>query len=235
MSNAILQRYQWTILGVSLLGSAVSVTTVALRVLYSGQRTFIFLVWNLILAWLPLVFAFLAEIAYRKRSRLTLGVFLCGLVWLVFFPNAPYLLTDLFHLQARPPVPLWFDLILIFSFAWNGIFLGFNALYVMQRLVEERLGRIVGWLFVLAVLGLSGVGVYLGRFLRWNSWDVLLNPLDLARDLLRRLAHPPTHMQAMAIALGLAVVLTSFYLSLYALTRLPRWGEVGGRERARHE
>ena len=227
LGNAASQEHRHTILWVSLLASAVSVATVVARVVYSGQGTYVFLIWNLILAWIPLLFSFLAEIAYQKRSKVGLWAILCGLGWLVFFPNAPYILTDFFHLQARPPVPLWFDLIVLFSFAWNGIFLGFNSLYVMQRLVAERLGRTVGWVFVLLVLGLSGFGIYLGRFLGWNSWDVLVSPRDLGGDILGRLAHPLANFQTFAVAFALAVVLGSIYLSLYALTRIPRRAEAG--------
>jgi uncharacterized membrane protein len=205
--------------------SAVAVGMVVVRALYSGYLTYAFLTWNLFLAWIPWVFSWLAYRAYRKSSRVNLLVVLYGSAWLLFFPNAPYILTDFLHLQERAPVPLWFDLLLIFSFAWAGLFLGFNSLFSMQELVREKRGPLVGWLFALAVLAVSSFGIYLGRFLGWNSWDVLVDPRGLAADVLGRLAHPLAYPRTLAVSFLLTVVLASMYLALFALTRLPRRGE----------
>ena len=221
------RRYQSTVFFVAGLASMVACALVTFRFIYSGHTTYVSLVWNLFLAWIPWFLALFAENSCRKAGRVTFLVALCGLAWLLFFPNAPYIVTDFLHLQALPPIPMWFDLFLLFSFAWAGLFLGFSSLYTMQRLVTEKLGRILGWLFTLVVLALSSFGIYLGRFLRWNSWDVLLDPRGLAGDVLSRLAHPTAYPRTYAVSFLATVVFAAVYLTLYALAQMPREGEEG--------
>ncbi len=168
--------------------SLFSVALVAARMLYSGQIAYTFLVWNLLLAWLPLLFAWLA-VRWQKRPFVALAA---AFIWLLFFPNAPYLVTDLIHLRAIDPVPLWYDLILLLNYALLGLFLAFVSLRMMQGLVGSRFGGAAGWLFVLLVLGISGLGVFIGRFLRWNSWDLFLRPLSLVSDVWASLGEPRT-------------------------------------------
>ena len=179
------------------------------RFLYSGQITYIFLIWNLFLAWLPLIFAWLA-VRWRKRPLPALAA---AFLWLLFFPNAPYLVTDLIHLRAIDPVPLWYDLILLLDFALLGLFLTFVSLRMMHDLVGSRFGAIVGWLFTLTVFGLSGLGVYIGRFLRWNSWDLFKRPLALLNDVWINLDEPRT-----LVVSGLLALLMLFAYLIFSLT-----------------
>jgi len=159
------------VLGASL---ALSLALITARVFVTHQITFVFLLWNLFLALIPFgISTMLGISAGPLRGRLLLPV---GAVWLLFFPNAPYILTDLFHLEPRSGVPYWYDLGLILSCAWNGLMLGYASLLEMQNLVRRRLGAGLGWAFVMVALVLSSFGIYLGRYLRWNSWDVLTNP-----------------------------------------------------------
>ena len=97
-------------------------------------------------------------------------------LWLLFLPNAPYLLTDLIHLGSRDDAPLWFDLVLFSAFAWTGAFLGFLSIYLMQVVVRRTHGALLGWALVGGSLLASGFGIYLGRSLRWNSWDFVTSP-----------------------------------------------------------
>lgn len=216
------RTYQGTVFFVAGLATLVAVALVSFRLIYSGYVNYLSLVWNLFLAWIPWSMALLAERAYRRAGRVTLVVILCGAVWLLFFPNAPYIVTDFLHLRVRPPIPLWFDLYLIFAFAWAGLFLGSSSLYTMQRLVTRKVGRIMGWLFVLAALGLSSFGIYLGRFLRWNSWDVLLDPRGLVGDVLGRLINPTAYPRTYAVSFLATVVFAAVYLTLYAMAQVPR-------------
>ncbi len=227
LRNELADSYRRDVFLVSILSSVVAVGMVGVRVLYSGQMTFVFLVWNLFLAWIPFVFSLQVVRSYQERARISLMMLLYGFVWLIFFPNAPYIVTDFLHLQARAPVPLWYDLILLFSFAWAGLFMGFTSLYLMQRLVTDRFGPLPGWCFALGVLGLGSFGIYLGRFLGWNSWDVLADPKGLLADVLSRVAHPLAHPQTLGFSFLLTVVLAAVYLALFSLTRLPRVPERG--------
>ena len=167
---------------------ALSILLIAGRVVITGRLSFLFLIWNLFLAVLPFgISTMLCTARGPLRARVLLPA---GVTWLLFFPNAPYILTDLFHLDTRPGVPLWYDLALILSCAWNGLMLAYASLSDMQRLVQQRLGFWVGWGFATVALVLSSFGIYLGRYLRFNSWDVLSNPLTPFYDIVDRLLHP---------------------------------------------
>lgn len=189
--------------------TALVLALLAARWWYSGVPTFRFLVWNLFLAWLPWFFAVpLAVAPSGRRGWRVLPMFFA---WLAFLPNAPYLVTDLLHLDERRPVPLWFDASLLFIAAWTGCLLGFLSLAPVHRRVEAWLGRKAGWAFVGAVAFLCGFGVYIGRFLRWNSWDLVTRPAALWRDFANRALDPSNH----ARTLGVTALFAAFMLFGY--------------------
>lgn len=140
------------------------------------------LLWNLFLAALPLAFSAGLRTAVARGNRIGAG--LAFGLWLLFFPNAPYLLTDLIHLGPRPVVPLWFLLTIFVSCAGTGTLMGFVSLREVQVVVERVRGLRVGWAVVVGSLLLCGYGMYLGRFLRWNSWDLFTRPWALLKSML---------------------------------------------------
>jgi len=177
---------------------------------------FRFLVWNLFLAWVPLVLALFVYDAYRRgRSLLWLAPALA--LWLLFLPNAPYIVTDFVHLSARTQAPLWFDGVELSAFAWTGMLLGFVSLYLVHAVLRDRFGAVAAWLVVLGVLALSSVGVYLGRVKRWNSWDLLTQPGQKLAELQAHAVDPAGLAQAIAISLGVTALLAAAYLVFYVL------------------
>jgi uncharacterized membrane protein len=162
----------------------------AVRIRLSGGGTFGFLIWNLFLAWLPYWFALGVSFLSRGARPPWVVIVPLGVLWLLFLPNAPYILTDLIHLDERHGVPLWYDAGFILTVAITGMFLGIASLRVMHGIIQQAAGRLAGWVFALGVIALSGLGVYLGRFVRWNSWDLLENPLAVLLDTLRIFRHP---------------------------------------------
>jgi uncharacterized membrane protein len=195
-----------------LFASGLSVVMYLARVLYVDSWTYRFLVWNLFLAWLPLLFA---ALAYRFRQRWTRLLLFSGL-WLLFLPNSPYIITDLMHLSYIPSVPAWYDAVMVFSFALTGLLLGFVSLFVMQMMVLRRYGRSTSWVFALATLGMSGFGVYIGRFLRWNSWDIFTNPLTLFNSLF----NPDLFLKAFVVTGLLSTIFVFSYIVMFSLPRL---------------
>ncbi|WP_022823592.1 DUF1361 domain-containing protein [Hymenobacter norwichensis] len=203
------------VLGASL---ALSVGLITLRVFFTHQFTFVFLLWNLFLALIPFGLSTMLSVsAGRLQARVLLPV---GLVWLLFFPNAPYILTDLFHLEPRANVPYWYDLALILSCAWNGLMLAYASLTDMQALVARRLGWLASWSFVTVAMLLSSFGVYLGRYLRFNSWDIITNPLTLFFDIVSRLLHPFAHPATWGVTLLYGVFLLLGYITVRLLGRM---------------
>ena len=177
------------------------------------------LVWNLALAWLPAISALLAYNLHKQPSWLNwVKVAGCVAVWLLFLPNAPYLITDIMHLRPQPEIPFWYDLILYVAFGWTGCFLGLVSLLLIQEIVRKAAGTLTSWLFVLGVLGLNSFGIYLGRFLRWNSWDVIVNPLPLFSEIAQQVRHPLAHFQTVVFSALFTVFFLAVYLMLVAVT-----------------
>ncbi|MBN8655503.1 MAG: DUF1361 domain-containing protein, partial [Anaerolineae bacterium] len=208
-------RFRLTIIGLLSMASLISVTLFRIRTLLSGTDDYAFLIWNLFLAWLPLVMSYLASSFASKRRFVAITVPVAAMLWLLFFPNAPYIITDLFHLRhPRETIPIWFDTLLINWFAWTGVLLGVFSLFIMHDIVRKACGRITGWLFVLVVGTLSGVGIYIGRFLRWNSWDVILHPYDRLREMLYYALHPS--LQSVVFISIFSSLFIFIYITTYA-------------------
>lgn len=179
----------------------------AARVAATGTPFFGFLLWNLFLALIPLGLSLILTRVNDRRLGLTVVV-----GWLLFFPNAPYMLTDLIHLKQRGDVPLWFDLILLLSFALVALACGLHSLRTVHLWFERTFSPLTGWMAVLFSLGLTGFGIYLGRFPRWNSWDVVGRPGELLADIANRFLNPFAHSRTWAFTVGFSGLLTLIYL-----------------------
>ncbi|MCB0571922.1 MAG: DUF1361 domain-containing protein [Phaeodactylibacter sp.] len=178
-----------------LLQSAAACCLVLLRALFAGSDNwgqvgvaqftslhvppYAYLPWNLLLAWAPYALSWLL----RPGPGFGPANWAVLMLWLLFFPNAPYIITDFIHLRPRPPIPLWYDALMLFNFAWAGLLLGFFSLLEVQRHIERQWGRKSAQTVVAAIIILGSFGVYMGRFLRWNSWDALLRPIAVMKSL----------------------------------------------------
>lgn len=182
-----------------------------------GAHGYLFLVWNLVLAWLPYLAALWASAVAGMRPGPIRALALsgAGLFWLLFLPNAPYIMTDFVHLPGMDFV-WWYDVGVLLAFAWAGCVLGVASLHLMRELVRARFGDPASWAFVLATGALSGLGIYLGRFLRWNSWDVLTSPRALYRELAALLSSPDRYPQLIGVSGLFACFLLLGYLTLDA-------------------
>ncbi len=200
--------------------SGASVALVIARIISTGNLRYGFLIWNLFLAWLPLVFALLACDRYQGASVRNWGFWSFAGAWLLFFPNAPYIFTDLMHLNTHFYSHFWVDLVLILLCAVTGLVLGFLSLYLMQSVVEQILGRLVSWLFIAGVAVLSGFGICLGRFMRLNSWDVLLKPRQVYHGIGNWVGDPFANPSSLGFPILFGAFLFLSYLMLYALTHL---------------
>ena len=214
MGGSDISRRRRAIYAALALLSLFSVALIITRYVYSNEQLFGGLIWNLFLAWIP----FGLSIVIYDRHRAGAGPLsllpLAGL-WLLFLPNAPYIVTDFKHLAPSPAVPLWVDVVVIAAPAWTGMLLGFLSLYLVQAVVRSLVGARVAWVTAVAVLGLASFGIYLGRVLRWNSWDVLTDP-----RLVSQLGGVAAEPRAVAMTILLAGFLTLSYLVVYALLRL---------------
>ena len=183
----------------------------ATRIIITGQLVYIFLAWNLFLAWIPFAVSNKLE-KNNITSRWKTGCLF--FLWLLFLPNAPYIITDFFHLRQRAPVPYWYDVLLLFSAAFNGLMLGLLSLQKVEIFLSSKFGSRKATLVILFSFFLCAFGIYIGRFLRWNSWDILTNPTDLANDILDRLINPLNHFKTWSITILFGTFLSLVYFSV---------------------
>lgn len=202
------------ILNLLLLCTGFTVTLILLRVGFTGRLTYLFLVWNLFLAWVPLGVTLFIR---HKNEMSRMGFLLLGFVWLMFLPNAPYILTDLFHLKRNQGAPFWFDWLVLLSAGWTGLLLGLLSLRGMEQEVSRRIAqsksRNLGFirrLFVPVTLLLTAFGVYLGRFERTNSWEVMTNPFGVFSDVCAALTTPRALGISVLFGILLMLIWSSF-------------------------
>ena len=186
------------------------------RIFMTGDLTYLFLVWNLFLAFIPFAISewllTLERFAQRIR-KLVIVLF----VWLLFIPNSFYILTDLFHLDKFDSAPKWFDLLLIFSFAWNGIVLGIVSIRRTEVILESISGRRFSLFIIFIVMWLNAFGIYIGRYLRFNSWDIIAQPFSLFKEMFEVLFHPLRNKMEWGMIAVYAVFMTVLYITIKKL------------------
>jgi uncharacterized membrane protein len=188
------------------------------RVERTGSEQFLFMIWNMFLACIPLFASRLLQVAHVRKIPDAWQLLLL-VVWLLFLPNAPYVITDLIHLQPNLTMRLyWYDMALLLSCGAVGVMLGYASTLDVHRIVEERFGQRVGWAMAVATLLLSGFAIYLGRVLRWNSWDVVTNPGELFVTILDHVINPYMYLHVWAFSGLCGLGLLFGYLSLHWLT-----------------
>lgn len=182
---------------------------IGVRIYYSGSIRFLFLVWNLFLAWCP----YLISLCFKKTNFQTPGfrvLLLTG--WLIFFPNALYIITDIIHLKDNAPIPLWYDAVLLFTCSFAGLALAFASLANVEFFLQNILRKKFMMPVIIFFLFLGSFGVYLGRFLRWNSWDIIHSPLDIAADIANRFLFPFSHSRTWMVTGMLTCLYTLCWL-----------------------
>ena len=202
-------RSTWVLFCLSLF----SILLTVVRVLVTGRSMFLFLWWNLFLAFIPWSIATLVRVR-QIHNRWILGLLL--VCWIVFFPNAPYILTDLVHLQDDRSAPLWFDLMLILSFGFTGLFYGFVSLHLLETRFLKALSRLWSGVVSVGLIYLTCFGIYLGRFLRWNSWDLVNDLGHVLSDIYVRVADPFAHRETWGFTLLFGTFLNLAYWSFKA-------------------
>lgn len=198
------------------ISSILCVTLLMFRIYLSSSVFYTFFVWNLFLAWIPLFLSH-AVLKMEEQGRSIWGIAFLFFSWLLFFPNSPYILTDLFHLKKIQNIPLWYDLVMIMSFAWNGLMIGYISLLNIQKFLNKKFNTTASWIIVVFILSLSAFGIYLGRFERWNSWDIITHPFMLLDNVFEKFANPLSHPKTMGVTLFFSIFLITSYVTLFYL------------------
>ena len=196
-----IKQYKWLIPLISFTASLLLV-----RVAYTRSLTFAFVPWNLLLAVLPLYFSYQVNNKHGKTVKLIL---FC--LWLLFFPNAMYIITDLFHLHERQEIPQWYDLLILFSAALNGVIMGMASLHGIEVLLLKAIKIKYVPVIIFLLFLLCGYGIYLGRYLRLNSWDIITRPFLLLSDIRQDVIHPFRYSQSWMVSILFATWLCILY------------------------
>jgi len=203
-------KYRMTIFFLLAGATIFSVAIWRIRSEFSGSGHYAFLIWNLFLAWIPFIISYFTYTITLNRKQIYLVIPVAAFFWLLFFPNAPYILTDFQHLANQwHDLPVWYDVMMLIWFAFTGLLLGMVSLFLMQEIIRCEFGRWVGWGFVAMVAALSSAGIYVGRFLRWNSWDIFSDPKGMALYTIQSVQDPSLQ------SIGFVGLFGAFFLFLY--------------------
>lgn len=197
--------------------NGVSLFLFVMRSAESMTDRYWFLLWNLFLAWVPLVCAWL--LVQRLRVTQWSHWWSIGLtfMWLGFLPNSFYLVSDLIHLHQTGEVSMLYDAVMFMSFIFNGFVVGFMSLYLIHMELLKRFSRRAVTQLIGLILLACSFAIYLGRSLRWNTWDVLMRPLDIFIDVSDRVIYPSQHPHAFVTTTIVFLLLASIYAVLWAM------------------
>ena len=147
------------------------------RILFFGKLSFIYIFWNIFLALIPFFISYFLLNLSNKNKLTNIILIIGGIFWLFFIPNAPYLVTDLIHIGEIRTVPILYDTILLFSTAVLGLILGLYSIYHIEQILKKKYSFKIATKIIYVLIFLISFGIYLGRFLRFNSWDIIINPI----------------------------------------------------------
>lgn len=170
--------------------SVISLTILAvvlnvLRVIIWGKMSLIYILWNIFLAFIPFFISFIL-LSLSKEKKLSKIIFIIGfIIWMLFIPNAPYIVTDFIHLGEIRSVPMLYDIFLIFSSASVGLMLGFHSFFHIEQIIKTKYSPRITSLIMGLIMIIISFGIYLGRFMRFNSWDVFVNHTSLIKNVWR--------------------------------------------------
>ncbi len=202
-----------------LISNLVSFVLFGLRVIGTRSTYYWFLFWNLLLAWLPVLFIFLLRRRLRHASWKEPVPVLLTMLWLGFLPNSFYLMSDLIHLQNTGGIGVLYDAVLFLSCIWNGAVAGMLSMVWFHKALLKRRGPVIGAAVVGAILAVTSFAIYLGRTLRWNTWDVLINPAGVLFDVSERVINPIAHPQVVVTTLTFFILLGSMYMVIWQFAR----------------
>lgn len=200
-----------------LLSSFLSVGLSISRLLSSDTSRYLFLIWNLLLAWFPLLFAVLLVKWLKKGKWTSWQALVLSALWLGFLPNSFYLISDFIHLKSTGEVSILFDAVMFMSYAWNGLLLGFAAVYILHSQLLKCLSKFRSALLVSLIFILCSFAIYLGRYLSWNTWDILINPAGILFDLSERIVQPSLYPNTFTVTALFSVALIVMYSTVCML------------------
>jgi uncharacterized membrane protein len=198
-----------------ILSSVISEALFGYTALHNHSLAFDYLTWNLALAWLPLIFATRLTVVLRRKLWSSWEALTLSVLWLGFLPNSFYMISDYIHLQNVSQSAIIYDALILTSFIYTGVTIGFSSLFLIHLHLKRRLPASQAALWIGLTLFISSIAIYFGRDLRWNSWDVLTNPGGLLFDASDRLMHVTSYPQMVIDIVAFFVLLCTMYNLLW--------------------
>jgi uncharacterized membrane protein len=204
------------------LGSLTAICLILLfgRIVVTDSSRYIFLLWNIALATIPVLLAWYLISKVRVKGWLGWQQIILTFLWLSFLPNSFYLITDFVHLRPNYEADLLFDIVLLSSFMITGLVLGFLSIYFVHTRLVEKFNQNKALALIAGIFLISSFAVYLGRFSRFNSWDILFRPAGLIFDISERVVNPSDHSQTYLTTLVLFMLFFSLYSVVWEAARL---------------
>lgn len=199
--------------------SAAAIVMLGLRILLTGTARYWFVPENLALAWAGLFWAWLLCRELKTRRWLSWQNLGLSFLWLVFLPNTWYVLTDFIHIYPNGEVSQLFDIVLMSLLVFTGFILGFTSLFLIHRELLARLSSFKSYMLIELTIFSSSFAIYLGRDLRWNSWDVIKNPGYILINLSDRIIDPFGSQRALNVTLMFFMMISIIYLAFWIFTR----------------
>ena len=206
MKDLLFSRFK--ILSNMFLGIGFSIFLLMVRMKLTHSFFYIFLVWNLFLAFVP--FAITLYLSSKEKSNTYKLFFVLG-VWLLFLPNAPYIITDIIHLRLSELHMVWIDILLVISFAFCGILCYLYSIKDMKSILKNHFNEKWTNLLFHLLPFVTAFGVYLGRFMRYNSWDIIHQPINIMTDCVDYIIHPFSHLGAWGFITFFGAFLSALY------------------------
>ena len=192
---------------------ALAIVLVLGRVAFAGSGYFLYLLWNLALALFPFIVSSILLWSVLKGKARPWMLIVGGIIWLLLFPNAPYIVTDVIHLKESHAAPLWYDALMLYTSAWAGMLLALHSLGQIETIIRRYVSEKLTWISLAVLVFISSFGIYLGRYLRWNSWDVVANPHNLYSDIWNVVTTPQTHQDGFLITIVFFIFISVSYFA----------------------
>lgn len=210
------------IAGLFLFATIVSATFFFIGALRNASMEFWYLIWNLVLAWVPFGLSLWLRRLLRTRRWASWLPLVVTIVWLGFLPNTFYMLTDYIHLQDVVRVDQIYDVAMFTALIATGVSLGFASLAIVHVELRRRLSAASAWRAIGLILLLASFAIYIGRELRWNTWDIITSPAGILFDMSERIINPTAHTQTFVVTTTYFVLLSACYYCLWRVASLVR-------------
>lgn len=198
------KRFIRALIGLSL----ISIVLFLVRSISFNSTKLWFLNWNLFLAWLPLIFSYYLQLRLQEKKLKFWPITILTVLWLAFLPNSFYLITDFIHIQTSTKASLLIDIVMLLSYSIAGLALGYASVYMIHKELKKYIPKPGPDGIIAVVFLLNSFAIYLGRYLRWNSWDIVINPAGLLFDVSDRFINPTLYEQTFT-----TTALFFFYIS----------------------